>query len=106
MRPRGDDRHARFLRYSESHSQQRSEEHTSELQSRLHLVCRPLLEKKREPPSTPGSRTPTAPTWLRPSASISARMTGCRRDDPGGSVRSASVPSPAASSATAPPCAP
>src|SRR2546429_9868013 len=26
----------------------RSEEHTSELQSRLHLVCRLLLEKKRE----------------------------------------------------------
>src|SRR2546429_4083416 len=26
---------------------QRSEEHTSELQSRLHLVCRLLLEKKR-----------------------------------------------------------
>src|SRR2546422_6560636 len=26
----------------------RSEEHTSELQSRLHLVCRPLLEKKKE----------------------------------------------------------
>src|SRR2546422_4485393 len=25
---------------------ERSEEHTSELQSRLHLVCRPLLEKK------------------------------------------------------------
>src|SRR2546429_6495490 len=25
----------------------RSEEHTSELQSRLHLVCRPLLEKKK-----------------------------------------------------------
>src|SRR2546422_7114619 len=25
----------------------RSEEHTSELQSRLHLVCRLLLEKKR-----------------------------------------------------------
>src|SRR2546422_1356312 len=29
----------------------RSEEHTSELQSRLHLVCRLLLEKKK----TPGS---------------------------------------------------
>src|SRR2546429_2844917 len=30
----------------------RSEEHTSELQSRLHLVCRLLLEKKtRTPPS-------------------------------------------------------
>src|SRR5205809_627067 len=27
----------------------RSEEHTSELQSRLHLVCRLLLEKKNEP---------------------------------------------------------
>src|SRR2546429_7194353 len=28
----------------------RSEEHTSELQSRLHLVCRLLLEKKNESP--------------------------------------------------------
>src|SRR5687768_17995378 len=27
----------------------RSEEHTSELQSRLHLVCRLLLEKKNQP---------------------------------------------------------
>src|SRR5256884_5781487 len=27
----------------------RSEEHTSELQSRLHLVCRLLLEKKKNP---------------------------------------------------------
>src|SRR5690625_5529099 len=34
-------------------AQQRSEEHTSELQSRGHLVCRLLLEKKNdaEPPS-------------------------------------------------------
>src|SRR2546422_2365224 len=34
----------------------RSEEHTSELQSRLHLVCRLLLEKKKSvlhTPSTP-----------------------------------------------------
>src|SRR2546422_7015729 len=30
------------------HWQQRSEEHTSELQSRLHLVCRLLLEKKKK----------------------------------------------------------
>src|SRR2546429_1847665 len=29
----------------------RSEEHTSELQSRLHLVCRLLLEKKKRPRS-------------------------------------------------------
>src|SRR2546422_1378844 len=30
----------------------RSEEHTSELQSRLHLVCRLLLEKKKKKYST------------------------------------------------------
>src|SRR2546422_7902280 len=30
----------------------RSEEHTSELQSRLHLVCRLLLEKKKKKMST------------------------------------------------------
>src|SRR2546429_7197440 len=29
------------------HFSERSEEHTSELQSRLHLVCRLLLEKKK-----------------------------------------------------------
>src|SRR2546429_5991695 len=28
--------------------EERSEEHTSELQSRLHLVCRLLLEKKKK----------------------------------------------------------
>src|SRR2546422_10238690 len=32
---------------SRSNSFWRSEEHTSELQSRLHLVCRLLLEKKK-----------------------------------------------------------
>src|SRR5687768_18414577 len=31
-----------------SYSLRRSEEHTSELQSRLHLVCRLLLEKKKK----------------------------------------------------------
>src|SRR2546429_1838823 len=31
-----------------SMSAERSEEHTSELQSRLHLVCRLLLEKKKQ----------------------------------------------------------
>src|SRR2546429_1645171 len=38
----------RPLQGPESHA--RSEEHTSELQSRLHLVCRLLLEKKKEIP--------------------------------------------------------
>src|SRR2546422_2778388 len=32
----------------------RSEEHTSELQSRLHLVCRLLLEKKKKIPCVQG----------------------------------------------------
>src|SRR2546422_6568927 len=32
--------------------QDRSEEHTSELQSRLHLVCRLLLEKKKKHKNT------------------------------------------------------
>src|SRR5256884_7175959 len=36
----------RVLSLDPSHSM-RSEEHTSELQSRLHLVCRLLLEKKK-----------------------------------------------------------
>src|SRR2546422_1970188 len=34
----------------------RSEEHTSELQSRLHLVCRLLLEKKKKETDTKYSR--------------------------------------------------
>src|SRR2546422_11770170 len=34
----------------------RSEEHTSELQSRLHLVCRLLLEKKKKENKPPSSR--------------------------------------------------
>src|SRR2546429_2854668 len=48
----------------------RSEEHTSELQSRLHLVCRLLLEKKnppRRPPAwLPILRTPRLPPGPTP----------------------------------------
>src|SRR5574344_2217443 len=36
----------------------RSEEHTSELQSPLHLVCRLLLEKKKEAPASCGLQCP------------------------------------------------
>src|SRR2546429_6957966 len=43
------------IRYS------RSEEHTSELQSRLHLVCRLLLEKKKNSVSHSCSRTSPPP---------------------------------------------
>src|SRR2546429_2586481 len=38
----------------------RSEEHTSELQSRLHLVCRLLLEKKKEENKTLPTFEPAA----------------------------------------------
>src|SRR2546422_4020858 len=38
----------------------RSEEHTSELQSRLHLVCRLLLEKKKTNTDSASSSTHTA----------------------------------------------
>src|SRR3989442_8726962 len=41
----------------EAGSKKRSEEHTSELQSRPHLVCRLLLEKKRK--KTPLKRPQT-----------------------------------------------
>src|SRR5687768_17997627 len=42
--PHGHPRHRRACRRRPT----RSEEHTSELQSRLHLVCRLLLEKKKK----------------------------------------------------------
>src|SRR5438309_7664664 len=50
----GGTRYARAVRCSasrilaKSRSSPRSEEHTSELQSQFHLVCRLLLEKKKE----------------------------------------------------------
>src|SRR5256884_4642925 len=46
----------------------RSEEHTSELQSRLHLVCRLLLEKKKIAPNT------------RPATFLTTLISGCSDD--------------------------
>src|SRR2546429_7341231 len=40
-------RQAQAARLRPAGTSERSEEHTSELQSRLHLVCRLLLEKKK-----------------------------------------------------------
>src|SRR2546426_6057611 len=40
---------AELLRYPCRHASMRSEEHTSELQSPCNLVCRLLLEKKKQP---------------------------------------------------------
>src|SRR3712207_8000452 len=44
----------------------RSEEHTSELQSRQYLVCRLLLEKKKNNPLTTLNRSYTVFTMLPP----------------------------------------
>src|SRR5260370_19232132 len=45
-----------MLRPQAQFSNDRSEEHTSELQSHLNLVCRLLLEKKKPIPNTSKSR--------------------------------------------------
>src|SRR5439155_1828942 len=58
----------------------RSEEHTSELQSRGHLVCRLLLEKKK------GRRSSRRATRLTPFTYLSSR-----RDPSGVLLRSAAV---------------
>src|SRR2546422_3774039 len=46
------DQHHRGQQFERAAFGIRSEEHTSELQSRLHLVCRLLLEKKKKPPTS------------------------------------------------------
>src|SRR2546429_7284919 len=53
------------------HNKIRSEEHTSELQSRLHLVCRLLLEKKKTLYSTRNNKSShTKPCYSRQPAHI------------------------------------
>src|SRR2546422_6957749 len=47
----------------------RSEEHTSELQSRLHLVCRLLLEKKKK------NQTMPTPASIRTCLSLTTLVT-------------------------------
>src|SRR5690625_5633181 len=44
-------KHVNMLENAPDEAYKRSEEHTSELQSRGHLVCRPLLEKKKGHPA-------------------------------------------------------
>src|SRR2546429_6243500 len=55
-------------REARGHFAGRSEEHTSELQSRLHLVCRLLLEKKKKSVTRPVSRH--SPRILAPVLSV------------------------------------
>src|SRR2546429_7175091 len=49
--------------HAAGHAADRSEEHTSELQSRLHLVCRLLLEKKKSPDGTDPASRSTSGQW-------------------------------------------
>src|SRR5258708_15940424 len=58
----GSDRLALIL--GASVKRNRSEEHTSELQSPDHLVCRLLLEKKKTPHDTPLHTSPYYTTYL------------------------------------------
>src|SRR2546422_5878738 len=71
VHPRGD-RAARAARDARGGAGRRSEEHTSELQSRLHLVCRLLLEKKKNTPIAPAVSTyrPVIRTLARTQAVI------------------------------------
>src|SRR5215813_12777100 len=59
-----------------STSSRRSEEHTSELQSRPHLVCRLLLEKKKDVARTSRLERPRCTRRRRKST---ARRVGTRR---------------------------
>src|SRR2546429_3248806 len=49
---------------------ERSEEHTSELQSRLHIVCRLLLEKKKRRTSSASSADRCASASMSTNAAI------------------------------------
>src|SRR5687768_17848182 len=49
---------------SRSGTLSRSEEHTSELQSRLHLVCRLLLEKKKKKSNRTNAREKQRATYV------------------------------------------
>src|SRR5438876_3607090 len=61
--------------FARHHRLARSEEHTSELQSPVHLVCRLLLEKKN---ARAGCATSAAAATTSPSASCALRI---RRTD-------------------------
>src|SRR2546429_5214823 len=79
----------------------RSEEHTSELQSRLHLVCRLLLEKKQHTTSLRSVRPPLVPA---DTPSVHSRLPGkasyplIRLSVISATTTSTTVPSPPATS--------
>src|SRR5260370_13240403 len=54
---------------------ERSEEHTSELQSHLNLVCRLLLEKKKQQKEHRPTKAPPCSSTLTPTASNTTTQT-------------------------------
>src|SRR5436305_10086532 len=62
----------------------RSEEHTSELQSRPHLVCRLLLEKKKHQPTSDESSTQSSHSIREQTQQKGWKLHGGRADPPGG----------------------
>src|SRR2546422_5554363 len=63
------------VRWSVRNRDARSEEHTSELQSRLHLVCRLLLEKKKKKDSFNSSATRWTAPDSQPRTAVSVKTT-------------------------------
>src|SRR5207248_7627917 len=61
----GEERHLRLGEAHEMGEVDRSEEHTSELQSPYDLVCRLLLEKKKRQWSATWAASASSPTWAR-----------------------------------------
>src|SRR5256885_3160932 len=62
------------------HSVQRSEEHTSELQSPCNLVCRLLLEKKKQRRERPARLSrPRSPCWRCAATQTTAPVRRSRR---------------------------
>src|SRR5258708_9795941 len=68
----------RILPELKNFTDRRSEEHTSELQSPDHLVCRLLLEKKKTAPQTANNGSLTRPLADIPTT-IVIRQRNCRR---------------------------
>src|SRR5258708_11806993 len=64
VRARVAGQHVEPRQENRAHGSGRSEEHTSELQSPDHLVCRLLLEKKKKPQHS--TDTLTQPTLITP----------------------------------------
>src|SRR5437763_4994343 len=76
-RPMPHDGHAPFRTRPPSISTGRSEEHTSELQSPMYLVCRLLLEKKKTQPSRGPPDRRCSDVRLRSRQTRRARRTRC-----------------------------